>query len=67
MSDLYPAKCIEMGLRVRMLEDDNEFQDLVLTVHHCFMQAIMNTAAFKMIENHEGVAFVRQQTEPINR
>jgi hypothetical protein len=38
------AKCIEMGLRVRMLEDDNELQDLVLTVHHCYMHAIMNTA-----------------------
>lgn len=35
------VKCIEMGLRVRMLEDDNDLQDLVLTVHHCFMQAII--------------------------
>lgn len=61
------AKCIEMGLRVRMLEDDNELQDLVLTVHHCFMQAMMNTAAFKMIENQDGVAFVRQQTQPVTR
>lgn len=61
------AKCIEMGLRIRMLEDDNELQDLVLTVHHCFMQAMMNTPSFKMIENHDGVAFVRQQTQPVNR
>jgi ClpP class serine protease len=61
------AKCIEMGLRVRMLEDDNELQDLVLTVHHCYMHAIMNTAVFKIIENHNGVAFVRNQTQPVTR
>ena len=58
------SKCIEMGLRVKMLEDDQELQDLVLTIHHCFMQALMNTAAFKMIENHIGTAFVRNQTQP---
>jgi hypothetical protein len=58
------AKCIEMGLRVRMLEDDNELQDLVLTVHHCYMHAIMNTAAFKIIENQNGITFVRNQTQP---
>ncbi len=61
------AKCIEMGLRVRMLEDDNELQDLVLTVHHCYMHAIMNTTVFKIIENHNGIAFVRNQTQPVTR
>ena len=61
------AKCIEMGLRVRMLEDDNELQDLVLTTHHCYMQALMNTACFKIIENHNGTAFVRNQTQPASR
>lgn len=48
-------------LNVDLLEDDAELQDLVLTVHHCFMHTLMNTAAFKMIENHLGVALVKQQ------
>jgi ATP-dependent protease ClpP protease subunit len=61
------AKCIEIGLRVKMLEDDNEFQDLVLTIHHCYMHALMNTPTFKIIENHMGIAFVRHQTQPANR
>ena len=34
------------GLKIEMLEDgDAELQDLVLTVHHCFMLSLMNTHA----------------------
>jgi hypothetical protein len=50
-----------MGLKVVRLEDNQELQDLVLTVHHCFMHTLMNTPAFKIIENHKGSAFVKQQ------
>ncbi len=50
-----------MGLKVTLIEDDQELQDRVLTVHHCFMHTLMNTAAFKIIENHKGSAFVKQQ------
>jgi hypothetical protein len=53
--------CKKMGLNVSLLEDDQDLQDLVLTVHHCYMHALMNTASFKMIENHNGLAFVKQQ------
>lgn len=55
------AQCLDMGLRVRMLEDDNQLQDLVLTIHHCFMQTLMNSPAFKIIENHLGTAFIKNQ------
>jgi hypothetical protein len=50
-----------MGLKVSLIEADQTFQDVVLTVHHCFMHSLMNTPAFKMIENHKGSAFVKQQ------
>ncbi|HTS34363.1 MAG TPA: hypothetical protein VMH04_01760 [Candidatus Solibacter sp.] len=50
-----------MGLRITRLEDLQWHQDLVLTVHHCYMHALMNTAAFKIIESHIGSAFVKQQ------
>ena len=35
--------CKKIGLNVSLLEDDTELQDLVLTVHHCYMHALMNT------------------------
>ncbi|TAK20615.1 MAG: S49 family peptidase [Chloroflexota bacterium] len=58
---LHIADCQKLGLRVSALESDPILQDLVLTVHHCFMHSLTNTPAFKMIENHLGVAFVKQQ------
>jgi len=50
-----------MGLNVRQLESSQMYQDLVLSVHHCYMHSLMNTNAFKIIENHNGAAFVKQQ------
>lgn len=56
-----------IGLKVKEIESDGNFQDLLLTVHHCFMHSLMNTASFKMIENHLGVAFVKQQAVAVQR
>ncbi|MEQ1949777.1 MAG: S49 family peptidase [Bryobacteraceae bacterium] len=55
------TKCIDLGLKVRKLEDDPKLQDVVLTVHHCYMHTLMNTSAFKLIENHLGTGFVKHQ------
>jgi hypothetical protein len=52
-------QCHDVGLNVIRLEDDQKLQDLVLTVHHCYMHTLMNTPAFKIIENHMGRALVR--------
>jgi hypothetical protein len=38
--------CITIGLNVEKLEDDNEFQDLVLTVHHAYMHTTVNIIFF---------------------
>ena len=38
-----------------------DFQDLILTVHHCYMNLLMNTPAFKVIENHMGVGMNKAQ------
>ncbi len=54
-------ECREMGLNIEKLEDDKKLQDLVLTIHHCYMHTLANTGAFKIIENQEGKAMVRQQ------
>jgi len=58
---IHLEECTKIGLKVQRIEDDHQLQDLVLTVHHCYMHSLMNTSSFKMIENHNGVALVKQQ------
>jgi hypothetical protein len=53
--------CQAVGLNVVRLEDDQKLQDLVLTLHHCYMHTLGNTPAFKIVENHLGRAMVRMQ------
>lgn len=50
---------ISIGLIVEKLEDDQELQDLVLTLHHCYMHTLANTPILKIIENHNGQAVVK--------
>ena len=55
-------ECEKMGLKVHAMEQEQELQDLVLTVHHCYMHSLMNSAAYKIIENHLGAALIKQET-----
>lgn len=48
-----------LGLSVRNLEQDQDYQDAVLSVHHCFMHTLGGAPVSKLIENHTGRAFVR--------
>jgi hypothetical protein len=57
---IHVDECIAMGLKVERIEANNTFQDLLLTVHHCYMHTMMNSPAFKIIENHLGTAFVKR-------
>jgi len=50
-----------MGLIIEDLEDDQEFQDLILSVFHATTHTFNGTNAVKIIENHNGKAFVKQQ------
>ncbi len=49
----------KIGLSIVDLESDQELQDLVLTVHHAYIHTLASTAAFKIIENHNGVAMIQ--------
>ena len=60
---LHYEDCLSAGLKVIPIESDDTLQDLVLTVHHCYMHSLMNTASYKLIENHLGVTFVKQLRE----
>jgi len=42
-------------------EDHGMLEIALLTVHHCYMHSLMDTPSFKIIENHLGAAFVKQQ------
>jgi hypothetical protein len=52
-------KCLEIGMRIDRLEDDNELQDAVLSVHHACTHTLISTPLLKMIENHNGVGHFR--------
>lgn len=55
-------ECKKMGLKVQEIESAPELQDLVLTVHHCYMHSLMNSTAYKIIENHLGAALIKHQS-----
>ena len=67
---IHLEECRKIGLKVMSLEDDvpspdqGEFQDLVLTVHHCYMHVMMNSATYKIIENHMGVGIAKNLVQP---
>lgn len=56
----------DLNLNVKTLEEDSALQEAVLTVHHAYIQSLTSTAAFKIIENHKGVAFIQSITPTIH-
>jgi len=57
-------KCEEIQLTIKRLESDQRLQDLVLSVHHAFIQTLTATPAIKIIENDKGTAFI-QSIQPV--
>jgi hypothetical protein len=51
----------EMGLKIVDLEADQRLQDLVLSVFHASTHTFSHTAGVKIIENHQGRAFIKMQ------
>lgn len=56
---LSAEKCKDLGLKVYDLESDQKLQDKVLSVHHTYFHTLSGTGAFKIIENHKGMAFIQ--------
>ncbi len=52
-------KAREAGLVVIALEDDDALQDAVLSVHHACIHTLTRTDAVKIIENHNGTAYIQ--------
>ena len=51
--------CREAGLNITDLENDPEMQDIILSIHHCYMIAFQQTAATKIVENNIGGRYMR--------
>jgi membrane-bound ClpP family serine protease len=49
----------EMGLKIIELESDQKLQDAVLSVHHATIHTLSATGAYKIVENHMGVASIQ--------
>jgi Serine dehydrogenase proteinase len=60
---IHYEECEKEGLTIERLENpkDQKLQDLILTVHHCYMYALSNSPAFKFIENHNGRRWIKIQ------
>ena len=54
------SECEDVGLKIISLEDNQDFQNAVLTTHHAFMHTFSSTYSIKIIENHEGVAYIEE-------
>ena len=56
---LSKSTCESIGLKIAALEDNDQLQDLVLSVHHACIHTLASTPAFKIIENHRGIAHIQ--------
>ncbi|MHA1251439.1 MAG: SDH family Clp fold serine proteinase [Candidatus Helarchaeota archaeon] len=52
-------KARKIGLKVKNLENDQTFQDLILSIFHATTHTFSATPAIKIIENHLGNAFIK--------
>lgn len=53
------VKAKEIGLNISLLEEQPDLQEAVLSVHHSCIHTLSGTGAYKIIENHNGVAFIQ--------
>ena len=52
-------KCKQLGLKVSALEDNQDLQEAVLSLYHCYLLSINRLpTAIKFIENQNGQTFV---------
>lgn len=50
--------CKKIGLKVEMMEDDEELQDKILSLHHAYMITLDATSTIKLIENQNKKSFI---------
>ena len=60
---IYRSQIREQEVVVDDLEESQELQDAVLSVHHATMHSFESLPVAKIIENHLGTAFVRPRRQ----
>lgn len=55
--------CVDIGLNVSKIEDDQELQNLILSVHHAYIITLDASTATKIIENQNGQRFITTQSK----
>lgn len=55
---IHADKCKDLGLKIEMMESDQDLQDAILSLHHACIHTLSTTSAGKIIENHRGKAFI---------
>jgi len=56
---LAPDQLKGLGLKIADLEEDQDLQDKVLSLHHSCIITLTQTPAYKIIENQDGKAFIQ--------
>jgi len=58
----------DVGLKIKSIEDDfdDEYQDLLLTIHHCFMHTFLQSSSIKIIENHNEQRMVMHLSQQLD-
>lgn len=54
--------CKEMGLKVDMIEEDQELQDAVLSVHHVMVHNLSPEDIVKITANHNDQAYIQKKS-----
>jgi hypothetical protein len=52
--NLSPKKCKEIGLNIKYIEEDEELQDLILSIHHACISYFNKIPSSKIYINHDG-------------
>ena len=56
-------ECKNIGLKVKYLEEEQDLQDIVLTIHHAYMHTFSQSTSVKIIENHDEKAMVQHHLQ----
>ena len=48
--------CKSIGLKIKMMEDEQKLQDADLSLHHAYMISLDETGAVKIIKNQNGIS-----------
>lgn len=57
--------CKSIGLKVVDMEDDQDLQDIILSIHHASALAIMNTHAIKIVQNQKDQAYISTYSKSV--